>query len=583
MAAAVAMLAAVSCNKEINNIDPVTPGADAVVYTAYVDGAETKTSLGAYDEVNDKTAAQWDANDKITIHTGIQGYTFTTTDSGSSAKFTTTEEGFAATEVMAVYPAGDYKVDVENKRVNASIPTWQQAQIGTYHSPAALAVAYSDDNALQFKNATALLKFTVNTDNVTHVVFHGNKEEAITGNVKVTLGAEGVEVNCLETEFTEEQWNEELQKNEEVKVTKFGTWVECYAYHDDANKYFVKGKEYYIAVAPQVFDGGVTVKVRIDEGAELVAKTTTKIVETKANTILDLGEIEYTEPVVSDDIWGVCGTFTNNWDIKSNAHMTATGDGWYTLENVEIYKDDEFKFVTNDSWSNSLGATESFAAENETEYELADNSQINLKVNTNGLFTLSLNPSEKKFKVECTEEYTDLQVNITINNNAKWNPLYIHLQHNEEVIANNVLVSGNAFTVDGKYIGESLSYYFTSDSKKSEQANVRITRDGATVTLEEKVIKFTFKLDTDNAKTWWGDKTYMYIWESGTSADNSWPGVEMTSDGNYTWHLNLPYELAGKTIKYIINNGNGWQSPDQLNFTIDAAGHTINGSDIGIK
>ena len=53
MAAAVAMLAAVSCNKEINNIDPVTPGTDAVVYTAYVDGAETKTSLGAYDEVND--------------------------------------------------------------------------------------------------------------------------------------------------------------------------------------------------------------------------------------------------------------------------------------------------------------------------------------------------------------------------------------------------------------------------------------------------------------------------------------------------------------------------------------------------
>ena len=577
MAAAVAMLAAVSCNKEINNIDPVTPGTDAVVYTAYVDGAETKTSLGATEGegewINTTTRTQWDANDQITIHNGIQGYTFTTTDSGSSAKFTTTEERFAATEVMAVYPASNTTTaDVVNKKVTAMIPTYQPSRDNNFSEGAVPSVAYTKDQSLAFKNAATLLKFTVKGTNVKGLVFYGNNNEAVSGNILVSLN-ENNTIKSIEAQQTT------ITEND-VTETKYITWAKVWAKTNDWC--FDEEVDYYLAVVPQKFEKGFAVQLEVDGVGLVEVKKLETSYELKPNTIVDLGELEYTEPVVSDDIWGVCGTFTNNWDITNNVHMTATAGGWYILENVKIYKDDEFKFVTNDFWSNSLGAIESFVAENETEYELADNSQINLKVNTNGLFTLSLNPSEKKFKVECTEEYTDLQVNITINNNAKWNPLYIHLQHNEEVIANNVLVSGNAFTVDGKYIGESLSYYFTSDSKKSEQANVRITRDGATVTLEEKVIKFTFKLETANAKQWWGDKACMYIWESGTSADNTWPGVEMTSDGDYTWHVNLPYELAGKKIKYIINNGKSWQSADQT-ITIAAEGHTVYETKIGIK
>lgn len=325
MVAAVALFAAVSCNKELPQEENL-PMGETVVYTASVDGTETKAALNA-----DGNKSEWVAGDAITVLDGNDSYEFTTAIAGANGEFSNSEGFGDYRPVMAVYPAGEYSdVSLTDKKVKAYIPTWQQAQVGTYHSPAALAVAYSENSSFAFKNAHALLKFTVNTDNVTHVIFHGNTSEAITGDVYVTLGAEGVSnVECLETVFTEQQWDETTQQNKEVQVTKYGTWVECYAYHDDSNKYFAKGQTYYIAVAPQKFEGGVTVKVKINDGEELVAKTTTNKVETKINTILNLGEIKYEAPVVHE--WAVAGTF-NEWSTTANPMELV--DGYYVAKNV---------------------------------------------------------------------------------------------------------------------------------------------------------------------------------------------------------------------------------------------------------
>ena len=357
MVAAVALFAAASCNKELPQENLPAVG-ETVVYTASTDGADTKAVLN-----EDTKKSEWVADDAITVHDGTKGWTFIAAEAGANVDFSNSEEFGDYRPVMAVYPAGTYTVDVAVKTAKAYIPTWQQAQAGTYHSSAALAVAYSEGNTFAFKNAHALLKFTVNTDNVTHVIFHGNGSEAITGDVYVTLGEDGVEsVECLETEFTEQQWNEETQQNEDVKVKKYGTWVECYAYHDDANKYFAKGQTYYIAVAPQKFEGGVTVKVKIDGGEELVAKTTTKPVETKINTILNLGEIKYEAPVVHE--WAVAGTF-NGWSTTANPMELV--DGYYVVRNVtglnftaqadpeDLSSSTGIKFVNKAAWRGGEG------------------------------------------------------------------------------------------------------------------------------------------------------------------------------------------------------------------------------------
>lgn len=306
-----ALSAIFACQKETLT---ETPQTATVTFTANADGADTKTVLNETSKYS-----EWVAGDKITIHNGNEGFEFSTTESGRSATFSYVGNDFTGNKFLAVYPSGSYTADVAAKTVTAYIPTWQQAQTGTYHSNAALAVAYSESDAFSFKNATALLKFTVNTDNVTHVIFHGNNGEALTGNVKVTLGADAVEsVECLDTEFTSGEGESQ------VTETKKGTWVELYAYHDEDNRYFVKGETYYMVVAPAVLSKGATVKFRINDGNEIEVRTTDKENIIKPNCIVNLGELKH-------DAWAVAGTF-NDWSMYADP-MTLE-NGLYVYRNI---------------------------------------------------------------------------------------------------------------------------------------------------------------------------------------------------------------------------------------------------------
>ena len=338
MVAAVAIFAAASCNKELPQGNEL-PVGETVVYTASVDGADTKAVL------NEETKkSQWVAGDAITVHDGTKGWNFVADKAGQHADFSNSEGFGDYRPVMAVYPAGTYTADVANKTVHANIPTYQQAQVGTYHNTAALAVAYSESNSFAFKNATALLKFKVNTDNVTHVVFHGNNNEAITGDVTVTLG-DVVDVKCEKTKFTVGESTEE----------KYGTWVECYAWHDEQHKYFVKGETYYIAVAPQVFSTGVTVKFRIDEGEEIEVKKTTNKVETKASTILNMGTLEIAQDAETPDqpsVWSVSGTH-NNWG--DTPMVTTTVKDIFVAKEVKLDAYPSFKIRKNKAWTENYG------------------------------------------------------------------------------------------------------------------------------------------------------------------------------------------------------------------------------------
>ena len=83
--AAVAMVAAVSCNKEIQQEN--LPVGEVVTFEASVDGAETRVAL-------DGKVSKWEKGDKITIHNGTTGYMFSTTDEGATADFTYAGDDF---------------------------------------------------------------------------------------------------------------------------------------------------------------------------------------------------------------------------------------------------------------------------------------------------------------------------------------------------------------------------------------------------------------------------------------------------------------------------------------------------------
>ena len=571
MVAAVASFAAISCTQELENTTPATPevSGETVVFTAYTD--VTKVQL------NDEQQSEWKSGDAITIYNGTAGFEFTTAQTGPEVDFTYNGNDFSGEKFLAVYPAGDYTVNVEDKTVKANIPTFQEAVAGSFNSKAALAVAYSENNSLQFKNAAALIKFTIKGSNIKAIEFCGNDSEPISGDVLVSLNHDKTikSVEVVETTVL----------TDDGEFVGLPSWIKIYS-PDEANGWcFADGATYYAAIAPQDFEEGVSVNYILADDSKIVAaKTTANPVSVVASTILNIGTLEYDANKVDASAYGLVGSFQDGttWDVANPVAMEYVSDGWIVAKNVELYKNDEFKFVKDKSWDVSYGGNGGdLVADVDKEYTLSQGGQ-NIKVNNNGKFDLYFNPNTNGFKYSCVEEYTDLMVTITIDNKANWSPLSITLKDGNTEIAENAAVTDNKYQISGDYIGSTLTCTLSNGTNISEEMSVTITKTGATITLEETIVKLKVQLNTNNAKQWWGSTMKIHVWDTGTSFDTSWPGNTMTSEGNYTWSIIVPSELVGKTIKYLVHNGNGWQSKDAT-VTIDGEGNTVTGSSIGIN
>ena len=279
---------------------------------------------------------------------------------------------------------------------------------------------------------------------------------------------------------------------------------------------------------------------------------------------------------------GLVGSF-QGWSETTPIAMSYSGNNWVVAKGVELYKDDEFKFIDGKSWAVNYGAESAIKAEIGKEYTLVANGQ-NIGVVKNGKYDVYFNTESHAFKYECVEAYDTISVNITINNKANWSPLYIYLEHNGSAItpAQGALVEDNSYFVSGEYIGETLSCKFISGDKVSAVYSVAVTKNGATVTLEENIVKLYYKLDDSNSQQYWGSTTKIHVWNTNTSFDTTWPGNTMTSEGNYTWSIIVPSELVGKTINFLVHNGSGWQSPDST-VTIKAEGNTVTSTSLGVK
>ena len=375
MVAAVALFAAVSCNKELPTEQ--LPAGEAVKFEASVDGADTKVVL-------DGKVSKWENGDKITIHNGTKGYEFSTTDEGAKAEFTYTGDDFSGEKFIAVYPSGTYTADVEAKTVVANIPTYQPSRDGSFSVGAVPSVAYSETQSLAFKNAAALLKFTVKGTNVKGLVFYGNNNEAVTGNVKVTMNDDNTikSIEAQETTITEN----------DVTETKYVTWAKVWA--QTSNWCFVEGTTYYLAVVPQNFSKGFAVQLEV-EGVGLVeVKKLETAYELKRNTILDLGELEYVAPEADQLNWGVVGTMTN-WADNADIPMTLEGD-WFVAKNVTITTDDSFKFRTDGKWGTERTCTGPVAADTEVSVTAGSG---DITVSVSAIYDVCLSKNADKMKL----------------------------------------------------------------------------------------------------------------------------------------------------------------------------------------
>lgn len=417
MVAAVALFAAASCNKQLPQENLPTVG-ETVVYTASTDGADTKAVLN---ETTKKS--EWVENDAITVHDGEKGWTFTTAEAGANVDFSNSEGFGVYRPVLAVYPAGTYAVDVNDKTVNAYISTYQPARKGTYNEGAALAVAYSVNDQFAFKNAHALIKFTIKGTNIKAVEFYGNNSEAITGNMLVSLNEDNTIKSVVgqDTIFEEgksEQW------------TGKGAWMKIYS-EDEANGWcFEDGATYYAAVAPAYFTKGVSINYILADDTKIDgAKKAKNRVNLTASTILNIGELEFTGTIepeepeeVAVDYWAVVGSMTGNWN--SEIGMTLDGD-WYVAEGIELTATDQFKFRANGDaeWTinrGAEGAADGVIIADNVETTVVQGGK-NFAVAIDGVYSLYINKYANKAKVVRTGDIVIEEPGTTTpGENSEW-------------------------------------------------------------------------------------------------------------------------------------------------------------------
>ncbi len=381
-----AMMAAVSCNKELENNTPEAPETEPVTFIATVDGAETKTILGT-----DRTP-MWAGEESITIHNGTNGYLFTATADAAgeaTATFSYTGDDFTGDKFLAVYPAGTYTADVTAKTVSGiNIPKDQFLVSGTYPSDAAVAVAYSEDNTLQFRNAVTILAFQVKNEGVTYGSFYSVDQSVdISGSFDVTLGENNV------PSLSSKDQNHWV----DFKIDNNGTELK-------------PNTTYYIAIAPSEFPAdGFVISLN-----GMIVKEYKKAFTFERNTIYNFGTLELPLP----ETWNICGSI-NKW---GDTAMTLEGD-WFVAKDLTITKDDEFKFRSpkdNDPWGyNRGGSSDAMVAD--TEYSVWNNGE-NMKVSESAIYDVYLHKNAHKMKiVKVGEASLDDVVWYVAGSFNKWN------------------------------------------------------------------------------------------------------------------------------------------------------------------
>ena len=311
---------------------------ESIVFTASF-APETKTVIKGKQSL-------WN-QDEIRIfngnHSEAQEYV-TTAVKAATANFTikNPEATFTGTNFIAVCPNSlateAWWNSSKDKTINKLwLKPEQTATAGTYDPKGHVAVAYTENHELSFKNACTLLKFTIQSDNIQEIRFESNDGTPISGNFGFNTKTDDIYTG-----------NTEYVKFSHVAV-KDG---------------FTKGKTYYMSCIPAELTSGFTIKVvaNIDgknvNGENIVY---TKSITLDRNKIYDLGNIEYkgssAKPVFD---YGIVGGF-NDWRVSAPLQFVDTdGDGIYECKNVNLKakegQGEGFKFVVNNSWDYSFGA-----------------------------------------------------------------------------------------------------------------------------------------------------------------------------------------------------------------------------------
>lgn len=320
-AIALAAVLTVACNKENPSVDQPGKGNTGLrSFTAYVDGADSKTVFG--ESADGKRKSWWSGTESIKVlsqgQNAVSFYTGDITNPSESATFNIANGSTLGTGPwFAVYPHDANPSWTAGTTVTGLTLNPKQNAVKDGYEPANhFAIAYTENETLYFKNLVSFIKVTIDVDNISEICIFGNNSENIAG----TFSA---------------NWN----NGDPTDIVG----SETYAKITNAGNNLAPGT-YYVAVLPTNFTGGLTLEF-ISNGHKYQKKGT-KPIDLKRNTILDLG----TTPKQCE--FAVTGHF-NNWSKDKDYVLPlydTDGDDIYEAKNVKLNQgtdtDTQFKFFS---------------------------------------------------------------------------------------------------------------------------------------------------------------------------------------------------------------------------------------------
>lgn len=318
-----ALAMSASCQKTEQNS---TEKGNSVVFAAKFDNEKNVDVRTVLDETGEKSL--WNKDEiRVLNEEGASAVYKTDAMGQASATFTILEEGatFSGNRFMAACPAepaGRASWDAGGKTIKWLWLKDEQSPVAGSYDPAAhIAVAYTEGTELSFKNACALLKFTVASENVSEVVVYttggGENTLYLSGNFDVDMS---------------EQNNYKFSR-----TSGDGSWGGNYVKIKAADgAYLENGKTYYMACIPVTAILNLEVVVN---GVRQTIRTTSAAVEIKRNDVLDLGDVAPVEKTLylkpQADFWDQANARFEAYVFAGEENMwydfTPVKDGIYSV------------------------------------------------------------------------------------------------------------------------------------------------------------------------------------------------------------------------------------------------------------
>ena len=296
---------------------------ESIVFTASF-APETKTvikgkqSLWNQDEIRIFNGNHSEAQEYVT--TAVEAATANFTIKNPEAKFTGTNFIAVCPNSLATEAWWNGSVD---KTINKLyLKPQQTATVGTYDPEGHVAVAYTENHELSFKNACTLLKFTIKSDSIKEVCVYSTGA-VLSGNFNFNTEGEGSITTTAIGKY---------ETNNYVKVVGD----------------FVNGQTYYMSCIPGKLANGFTLEVVNDKAAKGKDNVYTKEIELKRNKIYDLGDVKYEErPAEMRTLYLEPGVWKADGAVYQAYLFNGSGHEWYKFEEV---KEGLYKVSFPDQW-----------------------------------------------------------------------------------------------------------------------------------------------------------------------------------------------------------------------------------------